>query len=265
MCSGRAPWRAACRAAAAPPERRRPAVWRPGGCSCRRPARSTRAGAAGAAAGPPTPCRATAPQTDHPGLVPTRAKRCAATLPEPRPARARAPMPMPGHPPPAEVAEQGLRPMTARQSRHRLPHRRREQQRERRRMPETATRLRSTPTAAVARRHARCRGACAPERLATGTAGVFPVATLPVHSPAGGSPTGTDRCPRSLTSPEHPPAGGAPPGADRCSRSLTSPEPSPAGGANPGADRCPRSPCSSASPDAAGRPSCLVPPAESWS
>ena len=158
MCSGPAPWRAACHAVAAPRERRRPAGWRPDGCSCRRPARSTRAGAAGAAAGPPTPCRATAPQTDHPGLVPTRAKRCAATPPEPRPARARAPMPMPGHPPPAEVAEQGLRPMTARRSRHRLPHRRREQQRERRTAPETATRFRSTPTAAVARRHARCRG-----------------------------------------------------------------------------------------------------------
>ena len=58
---------------------RRPTSWRPGGCSCRRPARSTRAGAAGAAAGPPTPYRATAPQPDHPGVVPARAKRCAAT------------------------------------------------------------------------------------------------------------------------------------------------------------------------------------------
>ena len=67
-------------------------------------------------------------------------------------------MPMPGDPPAAEVAEQGLRPMTARRTRHRLPHRRREQKRERRRVPETATRFRSTPTAAVARRHARCRG-----------------------------------------------------------------------------------------------------------
>ena len=46
---------------------------------------------------------------------------------------------------------------------------------------------------------------------------------------------------------------------------ATSPEHPPAGGAKPGADRCPRSPCSSASPGAAGSPSSLVPPAQSWS
>ena len=65
-------------------------------------------------------------------------------------------MPMPGDPSAAGVVEQGLRPMTARRSRHR--HRRREQQRERRRVPKTATRFRSTPAAAATRRHARRRG-----------------------------------------------------------------------------------------------------------
>ena len=153
---GRAPRRAACRAVAPPRERRRPAGWRPGACSCRRPARSVRAGAADAATEPPTPCRATTPQPDHPGVVPTRAKRWAATPMEPRTARARAPTPR--NPSAAEVVEQGLLPMTARRSRHRLPHRLREPQRERRRVPETATRFRSTPAAAVARRHARRRG-----------------------------------------------------------------------------------------------------------
>ena len=61
---------------------------------------------------------------------------------------------MPGDPSATGVVEQGLRPMTARRSRHRL----REQQRERRTVPETATRFRSTPAAAVARRHTRRQG-----------------------------------------------------------------------------------------------------------
>ena len=199
MCSGRAPLRAVCRAAAVPRERLRPAGWRPGGCSCRRPARSTRAGAAGAAAGPPTPCRATAPQTDHPGVVPTRATRCAATPLEPRPARARAsmPMPMPRDPSAAEVVEQGLRPMTARRSRHRLPHRRREQQRGAQEgagngdaFPFNSGRGNGAPACPAP-------GACAPARLATGTAGELPVATSPEHPPAGGANPGADRCPRS--------------------------------------------------------------------
>ena len=89
MYSGRAPLCAGCRAVAPPRERRRPAGRRSGGCSCRRPARSTRAGVAGAAAGLTTG-RATAPQTDHPGTIPARAKRPAATPMERRPARARA-------------------------------------------------------------------------------------------------------------------------------------------------------------------------------
>ena len=50
------------------------------GCSCRRPARSTRAGVAGAAAGPPTLVdRALSANGSSPGVVPARAKRCAAT------------------------------------------------------------------------------------------------------------------------------------------------------------------------------------------
>ena len=129
-----------------------PAGWRPDGCSCRPPARSTRAGVAGAAAEPPTG-RATAPRTDHPGTIPAPAKRHAATPMERRPAaRARArvlaPTPAPGDPSAAEVVEQNLRPMPAR----------RERQRERRRAPETARRCRSTPAAATARRYARRRG-----------------------------------------------------------------------------------------------------------
>ena len=140
-------------AAVAPPrERRRPADWRPDACSCRRPARSTRAGVAGAAAEPPRG-RATAPRTDHPGTIPAPAKRHAATPMERRPAaRARARVlartPAPGDPSAAEVVEQDLRPMPAR----------RERQRERRRAPETARRCRSTPAAATARRYARRRG-----------------------------------------------------------------------------------------------------------
>ena len=151
-CSGREPRRAACRAAAPPRERRRPAGRRPGACSCRRPARSARAGAAGAAAEPPTPGRATAPQTDHHGTIPVRAQRPAATPMEPRPARARAPTPTPtpGDPSAAEVVEQGLRPRTTRRERQPV--------RDRRRAPETARRCRSTPAAAAARRHARRRG-----------------------------------------------------------------------------------------------------------
>ena len=90
-CSGRAPRRAVCRAVAPPRERWRPAGRRLGGCSCRRPARSARAGVAGAAAGRPTTGRVTAPQTDHPGTIPACAKRHSATPMEPRPARARAP------------------------------------------------------------------------------------------------------------------------------------------------------------------------------
>ena len=148
MCSGRAPLRAACRAVAPPRERPRPAGWRPGACSARRPARSAHASAAGAATEPPTPYRATAPQTDHPGTIAACAKRCAATPLEPRPARAATP----GDSSAAEVVEQGLRPMTARRKRQR------EQQRERRRVPETATRFRSTPAAAAACRHALRRG-----------------------------------------------------------------------------------------------------------
>ena len=140
-CSGRASRRAAWRAVAPPRERRRPAGRRPDACSCRWPARSTRAGVAGAATEPPTPGRATAPQTDHPGTIPARATRCAATPMAPRPARARARAP--GDPSAAEVVEQRLRPVPARQDRHRE----RERQRERRRVPETATRLRSTPAA----------------------------------------------------------------------------------------------------------------------
>ena len=151
-CSGRAPRRAACRAEAPPRERLRPAGRRPGGCSCRRPARSARAGAAGAAAGRPTPGRPTAPQTDHAGTIPARAKREAATPMEPRPARARPRAPTPGDASAAEVVEQGLRPMTARRVRQR------ERKRERRRVPDTASRARSTPAAAAARRHARRRG-----------------------------------------------------------------------------------------------------------
>ena len=154
-CSGRAPRRAACRAVAPPRERRRPAGRRPGGCSSRRPARSTRAGAAGAAAGPPTTGRATAPQTDHPGTIPARAKREAATPMEPRPARARPRAPTPGDPSAAEVVEQGLRPMTARRVRQRRRQREQQRERDRRRAPETASRARSTPAAAAARRHAR--------------------------------------------------------------------------------------------------------------
>ena len=151
-CSGRAPRRAACRAVAPPRERRRPAGRRPGGCSCRRPARSARAGVAGAAAGPPTPGRAIAPQTDHPGTIPARAKRHAATPMEPRPARARARARTPGDASAAEVVEQGHRPRTARRKRER------ERDRDRRRAPGTARRCRSTPAAATARRHARRRG-----------------------------------------------------------------------------------------------------------
>ena len=89
-CSGRAPRRAACRAVAPPRERRRRAGRQLGGCSCLRPARSARAGVAGAAAGRPTTGRATAPQTDHRGASPARAKRPAAAPVEPLPARARA-------------------------------------------------------------------------------------------------------------------------------------------------------------------------------
>ena len=153
-CSGRAPRRAACRVVAPPRERRRPAGRRLGGCSCRRPARSTRAGAAGVAAEPPTTGRATAPQTDHARTIPARAKREAATPMEPRPTRARAPTP--GDSSAAEVVEQGLRPRTARQERQR--ERQRQRERDYRRAPETARRLRSTPAAAAARRHARRRG-----------------------------------------------------------------------------------------------------------
>ncbi len=153
-CSGWGPRRAACRAVAPPRERRRPAGRRPGACSCRRPARSARAGVAGAVAEPPTTGRATAPQTDPPGTIPARATRHAASLMEPRPARARAraptPAPAPGDSSAAEVVEQGLRPMTARRVRQR--------ERDRRRAPETARRCRSTPDAAAARRHARRRG-----------------------------------------------------------------------------------------------------------
>ena len=95
---------------APPRERRRPAGWRLGRCSCRRPARSTRAGAAGAAAVSPTTVRATVPQTDHPGTIPARAKRRAATPMEPRLARARAsPVSLA-----VGVLERGLRPMARR-------------------------------------------------------------------------------------------------------------------------------------------------------
>ena len=159
-CSGWGPRRAACRAVAPPRERRRPAGRRPGACSCRRPARSARAGVAGAVAEPPTTVRATAPQTDPPGTIPARATRHAASLMEPRPARARArararaptpaPAPAPGDSSAAEVVEQGLRPRTARRVRQR--------ERDHRRAPETARRCRSTPDAAAARRHARRRG-----------------------------------------------------------------------------------------------------------
>ena len=151
-CSGWGPRRAACRAVAPPRERRRPAGRRPGACSCRRPARSARAGVAGAVAEPPAAGRATAPQTDPPGTIPARATRHAASLMEPRPARARAPTPAPapGDASAAEVVEQGLRPRTARRVRQR--------ERDHRRAPETARRCRSTLDAAAARRHARRRG-----------------------------------------------------------------------------------------------------------
>ena len=208
MYSGRAPLCAGCRAVAPPRERRRPAGRRPGACSCRRPARSTRAGVAGAAAGLTTG-RATAPQTDHPGTIPARAKRPAATPMEPRPARA--PPPTPGDASAAEVVEHGLRPRTARRvrQRQRQRERQRERERQRRRAPETASRARSTPAAAAARRHARRRGprqqrgsppaprACSrpPHHRST--------AQPAVHAPA---PIGTQRCRWRLSRPGGRPA-----------------------------------------------------------
>ena len=183
MYSSRAPLCAGCRAVAPPRERRRPAGRRPGGCSCRRPARSTRAGVAGAAAGLTTG-RATAPQTDHPGTIPAPAKRHAATPLEPRPARAPTPTPTPGDASAAEVVEHGLRPRTARRVRQR--------QRERRRAPETASRARSTPAAAAAAPACPAPRSYATARLATGTTGVFTAAASPEYCSARGARPGAD-------------------------------------------------------------------------
>ena len=74
-CSGPAPPPAACRAAAPPGERRSPAGRRPRGWSCRRPARSARAGAAGSAARRRTPDRPTVRPSDRPETAAARARR----------------------------------------------------------------------------------------------------------------------------------------------------------------------------------------------
>ena len=63
----------------------------PGGCSCRQPARSTHAGVTGAAAGPPTAGRKTAPQSNCPGVIPAGTQRHPTTPMAPRVARTRAP------------------------------------------------------------------------------------------------------------------------------------------------------------------------------
>ena len=205
-CSGWGPRRAACRAVAPPRERRRPAGRRPGACSCRRPARSARAGVAGAVAEPPTTVRATAPQTDSSrddsgASDAARSKSDGAATGTGTGTGADAGASAGrfvggrscGAGPSSEDGAAG---------------------------PATGTGSQEGAGNGQALSFNSGRGSCAPacpapgscstEWLATGTTGAFTAAASPEHSPAGGASPGADRGPHSPCSPASPGAAGSP-------------------------------------------------------